>query len=301
MVKKFDIERAARAAGFDLVGVTRPREFSLNRKYIEEWIESGAADSLSYMQRYMDVRFNPANLLENCGSVVVCAINYKNQYSLSQHQSQLPKIASYALSTDYHKVVRRQLKALLRELQIGTEGLEGRCCVDTAPLLEKQLAVEAGLGWIGRQSLLITPQYGSFVVLGVLLLNQKVDNYNDPYNGAECGECHACVKSCPVEAILPNRMVDSRRCISALTVECDSAEGNPLHGWVFGCDECQSCCPHNQKTPLGNNPALQPIFAPIVAAAWQQMSPEEFAAKLNATPMKRGGLERIVRNSQSRE
>ncbi len=290
-IKEFAIE-----AGFDLVGITYPREFEANRTAYYRWIESGAAESLEYMQKYMDQRFNPASLMENTETVVVCAINYKNIFSLDQKSSQWPKIASYALNIDYHKTVRKQLKTLLKMLQNLSPSLNGRCCVDTAPLLEKQLAVEAGLGWIGRQSLLITPQFGSFVVLGVLLLDQSVDQFDTPLSTHSCGTCRRCVDSCPRGAISEERTIDSRLCISALTVECSSADKADLHGWVFGCDECQSCCPHNRNTPLATNPNMQPIFQPISTQKWLSMSSEEFTESLNQTPMKRGGLLRIQRN-----
>ncbi len=298
MLNNCYIKESAISVGFDLVGVTIPKEFEVNRVAIEEWIESGAADPLEYMQRYMDVRFNPANLLEGTRSIVVCALNYKNDFSINQKKSTLPKIASYALATDYHKVIRKLLKGLLKELQKVEPSLKGRCCVDTAPLLEKQLAVEAGLGWIGRQSLLVTPRFGSFVLLGVLLLDHQVDHYDRPLESVGCGSCSLCVDSCPTGAILGNRMIDTRKCISALTVECDTCEGKELHGWAFGCDECQSCCPHNQRTPLAANSAIQPIFAPIKAEKWRSMTPEEFTKRLNSTPLKRGGLSRLQRNSK---
>ncbi|MFR9524167.1 MAG: tRNA epoxyqueuosine(34) reductase QueG [Rikenellaceae bacterium] len=290
------IKESAIAAGFDLVGVTFPQEFTQNQRALEAWIESGAADSLDYMQRYMDVRFNPANLLEGTRTVVVCAINYKNEFSASQRSSPNPKIASYALVEDYHKVIRKQLKTLLKTLQRDVPHLRGRCCVDTAPLLEKQLAVEAGLGWIGRQSLLITPQLGSFVLLGVLLLDCDVDSLDAPLQGVGCGECRRCVQNCPNGAILPNRTIDSRLCISALTVECDSCGDKELHGWLFGCDECQSCCPYNRQTPLSANERIKPIFSPIPIKEWRSMSPEEFTKRLGSTPLKRGGLARLQRN-----
>ncbi|MFR9504043.1 MAG: tRNA epoxyqueuosine(34) reductase QueG [Rikenellaceae bacterium] len=289
------IKEYANIEGFDLVGVTFPREFELNRAAIERWIEQGNADSLSYMKRYMDVRFNPANLLEGSRSVVVCAINYKSDFSMGQCDPATPKIASYALAADYHKVIRKQLKALLRRLQLLDPSIEGRCCVDTAPLLEKQLAVEAGLGWIGRQSLLITPQFGSFVVLGVLLLNVEVDIYDEPLSTVGCGECRRCIDICPNGAILEERMIDSRLCISALTVECDNPDGRELHGWLFGCDMCQSCCPYNRNTPLGTNVAMQPIVSPIAHSEWRAMGEEEFSCKFAKTPLKRAGLERLKR------
>ncbi len=297
MINYNHIKQFATEVGFDLVGITTPREFEFNRTMIEEWIEHGGADSLSYMKKYMDIRFNPANLLEGTQSIVVCGVNYKNDYSISQSSEHHPKIASYAHTRDYHKTIRKQLKELLSRLQQLSPTLQGRCCVDTAPLLEKQLALEAGLGWIGRQSLLITPQFGSFVLLGVLLLTSQVDRYDTPYTKVGCGSCRLCIENCPAGAILEQRMIDSRLCISALTVECDNPKEEDLHGWIFGCDECQSCCPHNQRSPMATNRAFAPIFTPPTYTEWQEMSQESFTEKFKSTPLKRGGLERLRRNS----
>ncbi len=293
------IKESATICGFDLCGTTEPREFCSNREHYLQWLGSGAAESLPYMQQYLDVRFDPRALMEGCVTAVVCGVNYKNQYSLNQGDGSLPKIASYALCRDYHRVIRKQLKALLKELQLRSPSLRGRCCVDTAPLLEKQLAYEAGLGWIGRQSLIVTPQFGTFVTLGVLLLDERIDLYDSPLDGVGCGGCHRCVDSCPNGAIAENRTIDSRLCISAQSVECEHTESS-LGGWAFGCDECQSCCPYNRNSPLSTNPDIQPIFTPISGAEWQGMTPEEFTKKLNPTAMKRAGLERIVRNVMKR-
>ncbi len=292
------IKESAIEVGFDLVGVTQPRDFDENRIHFEKWVASGAADSLDYMSKYMDVRFNPAMLLEGTRTVVVCALNYKNQFSIDQPLEGDAKIASYALATDYHKVIRRQLKALSRKLQECEPSLSARCCVDTAPLLEKQLAHEAGLGWIGRQSLLITPQFGSYVVLGVLLLTAEVDQIDSPYSGATCGSCRRCIEQCPNSAIGEERTIDSRLCISAQTVECDNTQGVELHGWLFGCDECQRCCPHNAHTPLATSSSISPIAAPLSSQGWSEMRSEEFAAKFGNSPLKRAGLERLQKNAK---
>ncbi len=294
------IKESAMGAGFDLVGICRPRDFAGNREWYGEWLGSGCAEPLSYMYKYMDVRFDPRELLGGARTAVVCALNYKNCYSCPTTTDQgAPQIASYALARDYHKVVRRALKALLKALQADHPALEGRPCVDTAPLLEKQLAHEAGLGWIGRSSLLVTPQFGTYVVLGVLLLSHDADHYDSPYAGNGCGECHRCVSACPTAAIRPNRTLDARRCLSALTVECDTPAGAELSGWIFGCDECQRCCPHNRATPLASNEAIAPIVTPPTFEQWEVMTPEQFAARAASTPLKRGGLERLQRNSKS--
>ncbi len=296
MLSQQYIKESATKVGFDLCGVTQSLHFGDAQRRYMQWSESGKGDALPYMHRYMEVRFDPSLVMEGCHTAVVCAINYKNAFSLTQRRDcTMPKIASYALCEDYHRIVRRSLKALLRELKGRYPSLNGRCCVDTAPLLEKHIAQRAGLGWIGRQSLLITPEYGSFVVLGVLLLDHQTDNYDTPYEGIGCAECRACIKACPNGAISDERTVDSRLCISAQSVECDSTSVE-LGGWAFGCDECQMCCPHNQHTPLATNSEMQPIFAPILYSAWQEMSQEEFASQLSKTPLKRAGLERILRN-----
>ncbi|MFI3279818.1 MAG: tRNA epoxyqueuosine(34) reductase QueG [Rikenellaceae bacterium] len=296
MLKSNIIKESATVAGFDLVGITFPREFDSNRTAYLKWLESGSAENIAYMQKYLDQRFNPANLLDNTRSIVVCALNYKNIYSINTNENREPKIASYALNRDYHKIIRKQLKELLKSLQSIDPSIKGRACVDTAPLLEKQLAVEAGLGWIGRQSLLITPQFGSFVHIGVLLLTTEVDAFDSPLEHVGCGECRRCIDACPNGAISETRTIDSRRCISALTVECENPEQQSLHDWIFGCDECQSICPYNRNTPLSRNPAIQPIFAPISAKKWRTMSSEEFTERLGSTPLKRGGLARLQRN-----
>ncbi len=293
MLSQQYIKESAIKEGFDLCGITQSLHFGDAQGRYMQWIESGRGDALPYMHKYTEVRFDPSLIMEGCQSAVVCAINYKSNFSLAE--SDAPKIASYALCEDYHRTVRRSLKALLRTLKERYPQLNGRCCVDTAPLLEKHLAQRAGLGWIGRQSLLITPEYGSFVVLGVLLLDDVTDSYDAPYTGRGCGSCRACIEACPAGAISDERTVDSRLCISAQSVECDFTSVE-LSGWVFGCDECQMCCPHNQHTPLATNPSMQPIFAPISYDAWQRMSQEEFISQLNKTPLKRAGLERILRN-----
>ena len=127
--------------------------------------------------------------------------------------------------------------------------LRGRAFVDTAPLAEKQLAVEAGLGWIGRQSLLVMPDLGSYVVLGELLLTDQTDRYDTPYAGSGCGACRRCVEHCPTGAIVSDRVVDTNRCIACHTIERQPAAEVTLDGWIFGCDACQSCCPYNRLSP----------------------------------------------------
>ncbi len=290
------ITRAAKEHGFDICGVTSATPLRENQQYFDEWIASGYGEPLEYMTRYYDIRFDPSKLIEGGRSVIVCGINYKNQYSLMQNSSSNPRIASYAINLDYHKTLRKRLKLLLKTLEEYQPTLRGRCFTDSAPILEKQLAVNAGLGWIGKQSLLITPEYGSFVLLGEIVIDDIVDSYDTPFTESRCGGCRRCIDSCPVLAITDNRTIDTRRCISCRTVEVDDfTAGLTLNGWIFGCDECQSCCPHNQQTPQHSNPDFTPIVTPPTHKEWGSINQDLFIEKFGTTPLKRTGIDRIKR------
>ncbi len=294
IIDKECIERLAHEAGFDLCGVTRAEP--LGERCEEQflgWLQGGNGDGLEYLHRNIDLRLDPSKIVEEGRSVILCGVNYKSPISLSEGQVDGAKIASYALMRDYHKTIKRGLKSLFNALQQIYPTLEGRPFVDSAPLLEKELAVRSGLGWIGRQSLLITPQYGSFVLLGELVINAKVDRYSEPYGRSSCGECRLCIDSCPAKAIREDRTIDARRCISAHTVEGIGQGEGDSDGWIFGCDSCQSCCPHNQRTPLATNPNFKPSLTPPSREEWLAMNEEEFLRLVAGTPLKRSSLERI--------
>ncbi len=290
------IKTAAKDAGFTLCGVTPVTTFESNRGYFAQWIDSGQVSEVPYMVNYQSLRFDATTLLEGARTAVVCAMNYKSEVSLKQCGDS--KIASYALFRDYHKSIRKRLRMVLTSLQQSNPSLRGRACVDSAPILEKQYAVNAGLGWIGRNSLLVTPRNGSFVLLGVLLLDIEANSYDTPLEGVGCGECRRCVDNCPTSAITPTssplyNTIDSGKCISALTVESDNSQKHPLHGWIFGCDVCQSCCPYNHIAPMSSDSEFKPLFTPPSAQQWGDISEEEFSAKFAGTPLKRAGLSRL--------
>ncbi|MFR9620217.1 MAG: tRNA epoxyqueuosine(34) reductase QueG [Rikenellaceae bacterium] len=289
VISAIEIKRLAQQAGFDLCGITRAEATAEGESHFREWLSAGFGDDLSYLHRNLEVRFDTSQLVLGARSVIVCAVNYKNEYSLRNRGG----VACYALMRDYHKSIRKMLKGLLQQLPNSPSG---RVFVDSAPLLEKHHAVKAGLGWIGRQSLLITPTYGSFVLLGEIVIDAEVDHYDQPYLGGGCGECRACLSVCPVCAINDNRTIDARRCISARTVEMDDAGDESLAGWVFGCDECQMCCPHNRSTPLATNLHMTPIITPPTMAEWRDMTPDDFDKWSQGTPLRRASLERIKRN-----
>ena len=292
------IKKVALDAGFDLCGVTSCHSFPINRAAFESWLREGYDSSLNYMRNNIEMRFDVGQMVEGARSVVVCAVSYKSEISGGYSAADKCKIASYACNRDYHKTLKKMLKAMLRELQTTYPSLEGRAFVDSAPILEKQYAVEAGLGWIGRQSLLVTPEYGTYVLLGELVLNAEVDELDKPLEGVGCGECRRCMDACPTGAIVKPMTINTSRCISCHTIEAEPSAKINLNGWIFGCDECQNCCPYNKKAKPHSSALFDPMFDPreITAEQWMTMAKEEFAEKFGSTPLKRSGLERIKAN-----
>ena len=292
------IKNIASELGFDLCGIARTTIFEKNEQAYKRWLEQGYDSSLEYMRRNCDKRFDVRELVDGAQTIVVCAVSYKSDISGGYTPKSRCKIASYACARDYHKSIKKMLLTMLKQLQATNPSLTGRAFVDSAPLLEKQYAVEAGLGWIGRQSLLITPEYGSYVLLGELVLCEEADRYDTPYTGIGCGECRRCMEACPTGAIVSEMTINTSRCISCHTIEAEPHSSLDLHGWIFGCDECQNACPYNRRATLHRNPSFDPLFDPrnISAEQWREMSDEDFSVRFGSTPLKRSGLERIKKN-----
>ena len=296
MTNSEKIRRKALSLGFDLCGIARCR--SLERQYdrFKNWLADGCDGGLEYLRRNTGNRFDPGALCEGARSVIVCGVGYHRPPSAHEVAS---RIASYAHSRDYHLTIRERLNELSAYLRELVPGASGRVFTDTAPLAEKQLAVEAGLGWIGRQSLLVTPQYGSYVVLGELILTEETDRYDTPFEGSRCGTCRSCIDNCPTGAVAPDRTIDTGRCISCRTIEREQPGQTDLHGWIFGCDACQSLCPWNRRAPQHRNAAFDAVFDPLAmdAATWLGMDEAAFEALCGRTPLTRSGLVRIRENA----
>ncbi|MCD7970483.1 MAG: tRNA epoxyqueuosine(34) reductase QueG, partial [Alistipes sp.] len=300
MLELDDIRQAAHRAGFSLCGVAPYRRMPEHLERLERWLGDGRHTGLGYMERNREKRADPRGLMPGTRSVIVCAVNYRNS-AWDTPPDDRPKIASYAFTEDYHATIKRMLAGVLAKLQEKYPGLTGRRLTDSAPIFEKAWAVEAGLGWISRNSLLVTPQYGSSVLLGELLVDMPVDRYDRPMERDGCGNCNRCVDHCPNGAIGPDRTIDTNRCISRLTVEPDPPGGAvSLHNWIFGCDACQICCPHNSGKPLHDNTSFAPRIDPTAMdrAYWERTSLQEFKALFAGTPLERPGLEEIYRKAR---
>lgn len=294
MLNLAQIKDYAHRAGFDLCGVTSSLNLTTDSEFLKQWIDHGFSSTLDYMERNIDKRADITRLVEGAKSVIVCGVAYKNEFSNGYSDDCRQKIASYALNRDYHKSIKQMLKQLLNNLKELDKSVSGRVFTDSAPVFEKRYAVEAGLGWIGRQSLLVTPQFGTFVLLGVAIINQECDSYDSPLQGVGCGSCHRCIDACPNNAII-DRHIDTRLCISRATIEQTDDNSLPLHGWIFGCDACQNCCPYNHRAPMATNPHFTPLFNPL-DIDWQKIDEAEFSLRFAPTPLSRSSLRRIREN-----
>lgn len=298
MLSVDEIRKCADGAGFTLCGVARSRELTEHRMRFAEGLSASGDRALHYLADRPERRLDPAHFVPGARTVVVCAVNYRNSYSGGYPEGfSNPKLCSYALSTEYQPKIKQMLTSMLENLRALYPQLGGRAFCDTSAILEKAWAAEAGLGWIGKNSLLINPQYGSFLLLGELVLDMECDRYDEPYAGRGCGDCRRCIDGCPAGAIPRPRTVDTGRCISALSIEKvrEPAAPEAMHGWIYGCDECQNACPFNSAKPMYSNPLFRPVFDPadFPAERWAAMSEDEFRPLFAGTPLLRTGLSRI--------
>jgi len=294
----------ARALGFELVGIA-PATSADGFERLSEWLDRGFAGEMGYMKRQAEARRHPASVLSSVRSVVMVGLNYR----VGRHseigirpESGLGTIASYALGEDYHDVLRRKLHQLLAWIQMEAPGTNGRGVVDTAPLLERDFARRAGLGWFGKNTMLIDKRLGSFFFLGALLLDIDLPP-DEPFTKQHCGTCTACLAACPTQAFAGPYQLDSRRCISYLTIELRGSIPEELRSgmgsWLFGCDVCQDVCPWNRKAPLGHEASLQPR-AELAAADpvdLLALTDEEFRRRFRGTALWRTKRQGLVRNA----
>ncbi len=290
----------ARALGFDLVGVAPAVVPPGYGRYLE-WLEAGRAAGMAYLQKRAGAREHPGHVLEGARSVVVAGMVYGRPEAGRSGPTE-GKVARYARGADYHEVLWRRLEDLLDWLKGEVPGIVGRAVCDTAPLLERDFARLAGLGWIGKNTCLIDREVGSFTVLGAVLTDAEL-RYDEPIEHSYCGTCTRCLDACPTDAFDGPRRLDARKCISYWTIEhkgaIPDAFADKLDGWAFGCDVCQDVCPWNRKAPAGREPALDPraewVHPDLIA--WLDRDPVEFARSLKGTALARTKRSGLVRNA----
>ncbi len=294
-IKTFALE-----VGFDACGVSSADFLEEEDTHIKHWLAEGMNGEMGYMERNLEKRLDPRILVPNAKSVISVLISY---YPESPKISvEPPKISRYALSHDYHDVVRDKLYLLLNLIQKEFGQVEGRAFVDSAPVLEKAWAVRSGLGWIGKNSLLINSKLGSYIFIGELIIDLEIEPSISEIRN-HCGTCTRCIDACPTGAILSPSVIDSRKCISYLTIEKKSAltdnEVKMLNGWCFGCDICQEVCPWNSKINISKCEELIPKqeILRLSPVEMRTISNEKFNTIFKNTPLLRTGWERVVTNS----
>ncbi len=209
-------------------------------KHFKEWLNSPLLGNLEYMKNYIDIRLNPTLLLDNAKTAICFIANFKRPVSEK-------RIATYAQSRDYHKVIPKKLKIISKHLE--SLGGSQKICVDTSPIFEKYFAQKCNLGYIGKNTLLVTEKFGSFCFIGIILTTLEFQEHIHPTPSINCNNCDKCIKACPVNALSPYKL-DASKCINAITIE--EAKEFSLNGkkYIFGCDTCLQVCPHAQNAPL---------------------------------------------------
>ncbi len=294
------IKSKAIELGFHKVGIAKAERLDDESIRLEDWLWRDYHASMQWMEKNFEKRIDPCEIVQGAQSIISVAINY---YTPTEH-SQNPddgKISRYAWGDDYHILVTQRIQSLFECIKQLVPDSDGRYYVDTGPMMDKVWAARAGIGWQGKHSNLITKEYGSWVFLGEIITTLKLD-YDSPMEDF-CGTCTACIDACPTDAIREPYVVDSKRCLSYLTIEHRGEIENQFHGqfenWVYGCDICQDVCPwnrfqkgteHQEFFPRKEN--IHPKLDELI-----NISQEEFSRRFKNSPIKRTKREGIIRNA----
>ena len=297
------IHARANDLGFELVGITPAAQSETIARY-RQWIENGYAGKMGYLERHLPLKVDVRQLLAEAKSVISLAMNY---YTLDPPKALADapahgQISRYAWGDDYHDVIRQRLSELVDFIkQTAETELKTRVCVDTAPIIEREYAQKAGVGWIGKNTNLIHWRSGSWYFLAEVLINIDLESDTAPLRGS-CGTCTRCIEACPTDAIIEPNLLDSRLCISYLTIELKESIPKALRpkigNLIFGCDICQEVCPWNSKAVPTDEPAFQPRDGNLTPKLLSLigMTQQEFSRRFKGSPIKRTKRRGFLRN-----
>lgn len=297
------VKRLAAEVGFNRCGITTAEPIG-RADYFRAWLAGGRAGSMSYLHRYFNERTDPRALLRGARSVIVVALSYHQPTPVREADGYVRgRVARYAWGEDYHVVLRRKLSQMIERLRGDVpESSQFRVCVDTAPLIEREFAARAGIGWIGKNTMALNQELGSYFFLGAIVTTLELAP--DAPAVDHCGSCTACLDACPTKAFPQPYEMDASRCISYLTIEHRREipeEFQPAIGdWLFGCDVCQEVCPFNRHAPTTVESAFTPRSpnpAPSVdeVLSW---SAGDYSRELRGSAMKRAKLDMLQRNAR---
>ena len=297
------LKRVGAELGFSAVGVTR-LEANAHAAELDRWLAAGHSGTMTYLNRQADKRKDPARIMPGAKSAVVTLTNYCHEVPGPEPRAPGPsRVAQYAWSSDYHDVLGDRLEQLAAAIRELAPGATTRCYVDAGPVPERELAQRAGLGWIGKNMMLIHPEIGSFTFIGVVLTDAALEP-DPPFDADRCGTCTRCLDACPTQAFAGPRDLDARACISYLTIErrgeFSDTERAQVGDWLFGCDVCQDVCPWNVSFATATRDpgfAPRPEIAHPDAGAFATMDEATFRRRFGDTPFSRPGLRGMRRNA----
>ena len=295
------IKSEAKRLGFLSCGISKAGLLEEEAPRLEHWLNNQMNGQMSYMENNFDKRLNPTLLVDDAKSVVSLLLNYyPSEFQSRSVGTDSYKISKYAYGQDYHFVIKEKLKELLFSIQSNIGEVSGRAFVDSAPVLDKAWAAKSGLGWIGKNSNLLTQKAGSFYFIAELIID--LDLEYDQATTDHCGTCTACIDACPTQAIVAPYVVDGSKCISYFTIELKDNIPQEMKGkfddWVFGCDVCQDVCPWNKFSKAHKEPLFNPNLEllSISKKDWQEITEETFKTVFKNSPVKRAKFEGLKRN-----
>ena len=292
------IKKQALDMGFHKVGIAAAKPL-IRSTYLEEWLKLNRHGTMTWMENYLEKRMDVTKLYPKAKTVIAVAHNY---YTHHQHSNnpKIGKISRYAWGKDYHKVIKKKLKHLLKDIQTLDGSIEGRIFVDTAPIQDKLWAQEGGIGWQGKNTNIITREMGSWIFLGEIVINKELA-YDQPAIDY-CGSCSACIDACPTKALEAYKL-DATRCLSYLTIEhrdkpIPDEVKSKMNNWVFGCDICQDVCPWNRFAVETNEDNYQPVLGNVAPDLDElnRLSEDAFKKRFNKSPVYRAKYKNFMRN-----
>ena len=292
------IKNEAKRLGFLSCGISKADFLEEEAPRLEQWLNKNMHGEMQYMENHFDKRLDPTKLVEDSKSVVSLLLNYFP--SKEPQDKTAPKISKYAYGSDYHFVIKKKLRQLLEFIYEEIGEVSGRAFVDSAPVLDKAWAAKSGLGWVGKNSNLITKDTGSFYFIAELIIDLPL-NYDNPTTD-HCGTCSACIDACPTKAIVDPYVVDGSKCISYFTIELknelpSSMKGN-FDNWMFGCDICQDVCPWNRFSKAHSEPLFNPNekLLSMTKSEWEEITEELFQEIFKKSAVKRTKYLGLKRN-----
>ena len=291
------IKNEAKRLGFISCGISRAEFLEDEAPRLEKWLKMKMNGEMKYMENYFEKRLDPTKLVDDAKSIISLTYNY---YPEDLQNKEAPKVSKYAYGIDYHYVIKEKVNFFLTFIKDKIGDVHGRAFVDSAPILEKAWAAKSGIGWVGKNSNLITKQVGSFYFLAELIVDLDLDY--DTIESDHCGQCTACIDSCPTEAITEPYVVDGSKCISYFTIELKENIPQEFKGkfddWVFGCDVCQDVCPWNKFSKPHKEPLFQSSseLMKMSRDEWNEITEETFNKIFKNSALKRTGYKGLTRN-----